>query len=313
VGNFAPSGRKSRKRDNGGEVSQAKLKTVTEYFSKNAYPGRGILIGKSQDGKNAVMAYFIMGRSENSRNRVFVEDGAGCAGESAGSVGGRAGSGGIRTKAFDEAKLSDPSLVIYSPVRVLGEATGCGASGGGVGEVGAAASAHEAATSASASAENSTKLTVVTNGDQTDTIYDFLKAGKTFEDALRTRRFEPDGPIFTPRISGICEVSGGNLSYKLSILKSSDLDKESCDRFFYEYAEPIDGVAHAIHTYKSDGNPVPSFEGEPQEVVVGNSVALFAEELWESLNTNNKVSLFVRFINLEASKCETVIFNKNES
>jgi hypothetical protein len=287
-------------------VSQTKPKTVTEYFSKNAYPGRGILIGKSQDGKNAVIAYFIMGRSENSRNRVFVGEGADSAGESAGSVGGRAGSGGIRTKAFDEAKLSDPSLVIYSPVRVLGEATGCGASGGGAGEVGAAASAHEAT-----SAENSTKLTIVTNCDQTDTIYDFLKVGKTFEDALRTRRFEPDEPIFTPRISGICEVSGGSFSYKLSILKSSDSGKESCERFFYEYAEPIDGIAHAIHTYKSDGNPVPSFEGEPQEVVVGNSVASFAEELWESLDKENKVSLFVRFINLKTQEVETVIFNKN--
>jgi len=212
---------------------------------ENTYPGRGIMIGKSKDGKHAVIAYFIMGRSENSRNRVFVADGE-----------------GLRTKAFDESKMADPSLVIYWPVRVLGNTT------------------------------------IVTNGDQTDTINEFMKDGKSFEDALRTRTFEPDPPILTPRISGIVDVCDGKMAYKLSILKSADGNADSARRFFYEYAEPVCGEGHFIHTYKCDGNPVPSFVGEPKTVEVDGDIDTFTAKVWESLNANNKVSLFVRYIDL---------------
>ncbi len=224
----------------------------------NAYPGRGILLGKSEDGRSAVIAYFIMGRSENSRNRVFVEQ-----------------EGGIRTEAFDPAKLTDPSLIIYAPVRVLG------------------------------------KTTVVTNGDQTDTIYDFLAAGKSFEEALRTRTFEPDAPNFTPRISGVVTIDGG-FAYKLSILKSAEGDAASCHRYFYEYEAPRSGEGHLIHTYRCDGNPIPSFEGEPTPVALRGDIDAFTNLLWESLNADNKVSLFTRYINLETGACETRIVNKNK-
>ena len=222
------------------------------------YPGRGIVIGQSADGKNAVIAYFIMGRSVNSRNRVFVEEGA-----------------GIRTQAHDPAKLSDPSLVIYAPVRVLGEDT------------------------------------IVTNGDQTDTIYDFLKEGKTFEEALRTRTFEPDGPNYTPRISGIVERGEGSFTYKLSILKSCGGDPDFAQRFFFEYA-PKAGLGHFIHTYKQDGDPIPSYEGEPTPVSIEGDIDTFTASLWENLNQDNKVSLFTRFIDLETGKAETRIVNKNQ-
>ena len=224
----------------------------------NSYPGRGIVIGQSADGKNAVIAYFIMGRSVNSRNRVFVEEGA-----------------GIRTQAFDPAKLSDPSLVIYAPVRVLGEST------------------------------------IVTNGDQTDTIYDYLQEGKTFEEALRTRTFEPDGPNYTPRISGIVERGEGCFTYKLSILKSCDGDPDFAQRFFFEY-EPQAGLGHFIHTYKQDGDPIPSYEGEPTPVCVEGDIDAFTAALWENLNQDNKVSLFTRFINLETGEAQTRIVNKNQ-
>lgn len=231
---------------------------IKQDLAGNSYPGRGIVIGQSADGRNAVIAYFIMGRSENSRNRVFVEDGE-----------------GIRTQAFDPAKLSDPSLVIYAPVRVLGEAT------------------------------------IVTNGDQTDTIYDFMKEGKTFEDALRTRTFEPDGPNYTPRISGIVERGEGSFTYKLSILKSTDGDPEMAQRFFFEY-EPKAGLGYFIHTYKCDGNPIPSYEGEPTPVELEGDIDQFTAALWENLNEDNKVSLFVRAIDLATGRTETRIINKNQ-
>ena len=231
---------------------------IKQDLAGNSYPGRGIVIGQSADGKQAVIAYFIMGRSENSRNRVFVEEGA-----------------GIRTQAFDPAKLSDPSLVIYAPVRVLGEAT------------------------------------IVTNGDQTDTIYDFLKEGKTFEEALRTRTFEPDGPNYTPRISGIVSRKEGGFTYKLSILKSSDGNPDQAQRFFFEY-EPQAGLGHFIHTYKQDGAPIPSYEGEPTPVLIEGNIDAFTASLWENLNQDNKVSLFVRTIDLTTGGTETRIVNKNQ-
>ena len=235
-----------------------KLVSISDELKGNSYPGRGIIIGKSSDGKNAVTAYFIMGRSENSRNRVFTRDGE-----------------GIRTEAFDPSKLVDPSLIIYAPVRVLGDTT------------------------------------VVTNGDQTDTVFDFLKAGKTFEEALRTREFEPDGPNFTPRISGIINKSGADFSYKLSILKSANGNGASCERFFYEYAQPISGEGRFIHTYKCDGNPIPSFENDPTPVIITGDINTFTNTLWDSLDNANKVSLFVRYIPLDGGKEETMIINKN--
>ena len=231
---------------------------IKQDLAGNSYPGRGIVIGESQDGGKAVIAYFIMGRSENSRNRVFVEEGE-----------------GIRTQAFDPAKLSDPSLVIYAPVRVLGEDT------------------------------------IVTNGDQTDTIYDFMSEGKTFEEALRTRTFEPDGPNYTPRISGIVSRKEGGFTYKLSILKSTDGNPDQAQRVFFEY-EPQAGLGHFIHTYKCDGNPIPSYEGEPTPVEIQGDIDQFTAALWENLNQDNKVSLFVRFIDLSTGKQETRIVNKNQ-
>ena len=231
---------------------------IKQDLAGNSYPGRGIVIGQSADGKQAVIAYFIMGRSENSRNRVFVEEGA-----------------GIRTQAFDPAKLSDPSLVIYAPVRVLGEAT------------------------------------IVTNGDQTDTIYDFMNEGKTFEEALRTRTFEPDGPNYTPRISGIVSRKEGRFTYKLSILKSTDGNPDQAQRFFFEY-EPQAGLGHFIHTYKQDGAPIPSYEGEPTPVLIEGNIDAFTASLWENLNQDNKVSLFVRTIDLTTGGTETRIVNKNQ-
>ena len=224
-------------------------------LQQNSYPGRGIVLGRSSDGEHAVIGYFIMGRSENSRNRVFVEE-----------------QGGIRTEAFDPKKLSDPSLIIYWPVRVLGDQT------------------------------------IVTNGDQTDTIYDYLKDGKTFEEALRTRTFEPDGPNFTPRISGLVEKNG---DYRLSILKSNEGDPDSAHRYFYEYENPKAGQAHFIHTYEHDGNPIPSFVGEPKQVKIEGCIECFTKMLWENLNEDNKVSLFTRFINLKTGETETRIINKN--
>ena len=228
-------------------------------LESNSYPGRGIIAGKSANGKYAVTAYFIMGRSENSRNRVFVEDGE-----------------GIRTQAFDPAKLSDPSLIIYSPVRVL---------------------------------ENKT---IVTNGDQTDTIYDLMKEGKTFEQSLRTREFEPDAPNYTPRISGILHIEEGQFNYAMSILKSNNGDPSQCNRYTFSYTNPLDGEGHFIHTYMGDGNPLPSFEGEPELVEILDDMEEFTDMLWGSLNEENKVSLFVRYIDIATGECKTNIVNKNK-
>lgn len=225
----------------------------------NAYPGRGIVIGKSPDGTKAVTAYFIMGRSENSRNRVFVEEGQ-----------------GIRTQAFDPAKLSDPSLIIYAPVRVLGNKT------------------------------------IVTNGDQTDTIYDLMDKQQSFEQALRTREFEPDAPNYTPRISGIMHIENGNYNYAMSILKSNNGNPEACNRYTFAYSNPVSGEGHFIHTYKNDGNPLPSFEGEPKLVKIDGDIDTFTDMVWSNLNEDNKVSLFVRFIDIATGTYETRIVNKNQ-
>lgn len=234
--------------------------SIEKELSSNVYPGRGIILGKSADGKNAVIAYFIMGRSENSRNRVFVEDGD-----------------GIRTQAFDESKLSDPSLIIYAPVRVLGNKT------------------------------------IVTNGDQTDTIYELMNQQQTFEQSLRTREFEPDAPNYTPRISGIVKCSDNSMNYALSILKSADGNPDCCQRFTFTYSNPLSGVGHFIHTYMTDGNPLPSFEGEPKLIELGNEdIDAFADKLWNSLNEYNKVSLFVRYIDIETGKATSKIINKNK-
>lgn len=233
------------------------IKCISNELKSNSYPGRGIVLGKSECGRYAVAAYFIMGRSENSRNRVFVEDGE-----------------GIRTEAFDPAKLVDPSLIIYAPVRAL------------------------------------EKTTIVTNGDQTDTVYEQMKAGKTFEQSLRLRKFEPDEPNFTPRISGIIELENG-FSYSLSILKSAEGDPAACHRFTFSYDCPIDGIGHFIHTYQGDGNPLPSFEGEPEKIRITGDIDAFTSKLWNNLNEDNKVSLFVRFIDIETGKADTRIINKN--
>lgn len=234
------------------------INNIGELIKDNSYVGRGIIIGKSGDGKNAVFAYFIMGRSENSRNRVFVEEGQ-----------------GIRTQAFDPSKLTDPSLIIYAPVRVLGNKT------------------------------------IVTNGDQTDTIYEGMDRQLTFEQSLRCREFEPDAPNYTPRISGVMHVEGGKFSYAMSILKSNNGNPESCNRYTYAYENAIAGEGRFIHTYQCDGNPLPSFEGEPKLVSIPNNMEEFTEMLWNSLNEENKVSLFVRYIDIETGTYETKIINKN--
>ena len=233
--------------------------SLEKELKENAYPGRGIVIGKSKNGKYAVSAYFIMGRSENSRNRVFVEDGE-----------------GIRTQAFDPSKLVDPSLIIYAPVRVLGNKT------------------------------------IVTNGDQTDTIYDLMDKQQTFEQALRTREFAPDAPNYTPRISGIMHVENGEYNYAMSILKSNNGNPDACNRYTFAYSNPVNGEGHFIHTYQCDGNPLPSFEGEPKLVEIPDDMESFTNMLWESLNEDNKVSLFVRYINIEDGTYETKIVNKNK-
>lgn len=232
--------------------------SLEQELKENAYPGRGIVIGKSADGKHAVTAYFIMGRSANSRNRVFVEEGQ-----------------GIRTEAFDPSKLEDPSLIIYAPVRVLGNNT------------------------------------IVTNGDQTDTIYDGLDKKLTFEQSLRSREFEPDGPNYTPRISGLMNIENGKYHYAMSILKSNNGNPDACNRYTYTYENPVAGEGHFIHTYMHDGNPLPSFEGEPKWVSIPDDMDEFTTMLWNSLNEDNKVSLFVRYINIETGKYETRIVNKN--
>ena len=228
-----------------------------DYLAAKEYPGRGIILGKSEDNR-AVFAYFIMGRSTNSRNRVF-----------------EVSNDDIKTKAFDESLLSDPSLIIYSPVRVLG------------------------------------KKIIVTNGDQTDTIYEYLKNKKTFEDALYTRTFEPDAPNFTPRISGLIDIESG-LKLKLSILKSDEGDESQALRFFYNYDNPKPGEGFLIHTYKENSDPLKSFEGEPVKVSLKGSIDEFCNSLWNSLNTDNKISLAVRYIDMATGKYEQIIKNKLE-
>lgn len=235
------------------------IKTIGERIRGNAYVGRGIVAGKTADGTRAAIAYFIMGRSENSRNRVFVEDGE-----------------GIRTQAFDPSKMVDPHLIIYAPVRVLGNKT------------------------------------IVTNGDQTDTVYDFMQNGQTFEDALRTRTFEDDRPNWTPRISGLVRVADGKASYKLSIIKSDDGDESSVLRYFYEYAQPKAGEGHFIHTYQCDGNPIPSFAGEPEKVALHGDIEQLALDTWMNLNEDNKVSLYVSYISLADGSSDTIIINKHD-
>jgi hypothetical protein len=242
---------------NGGEYFM-NLISLEQELKGNSYPGRGIVIGKTKDASKAAIAYFIMGRSENSRNRVFVEEGA-----------------GIRTQAFDPSKLSDPSLIIYSPVRVLGNKT------------------------------------IVTNGDQTDTIYELMDKQMTFEQSLRTREFEPDAPNYTPRISGILHIEDGNYNYAMSILKSNNGNPDACNRYTFAYTNPVAGEGHFIHTYMGDGNPLPSFEGEPKLVEIPDSMDEFANLIWNSLNPDNKVSLFVRYIDIATGKYESKIINKN--
>ncbi len=234
-----------------------KTLNIYEELANNAYPGRGIIIGRTADGKSAVTAYFIMGRSVNSRNRVFT-----------------ATEDGIKTEAADPSKLSDPHLIIYSPVRVLGNKT------------------------------------IVTNGDQTDTIYELMDKQQTFEQALRTREYEDDAPNYTPRISGIMHIGEGKYNYAMSIIKSADGNPDCIERFTYSYNSPENGIGHFIHTYMSDGNPLPSFEGEPKKIAINDNLNDFTEKLWNALNEDNKVSLFVRYINIETGEAETKIINK---
>ena len=239
------------------------LNSIKDLLSTNSYPGRGIIIGESADGKNAMIAYFIMGRSANSRNRIFERY-----------------EGGMRTKAFDESKLEDPSLIIYNPFLERGP------------------------------------IDIVTNGDQTDTIFDYItengEDGFAFAKALHTREFEPDAPTFTPRISGILHYSfeGKAFHYQMSILKSADGNPEVCNRYFYSYA-PMKGIGHFIHTYECDGNPIPSFYGEPEVVALPNTAQELADVVWANLNEDNKVSLFVRCVPLDGSEPTEVIINKN--
>ena len=238
------------------------LYDIKKLLSENSYPGRGIIIGKSADGKNAMIAYFIMGRSVNSRNRIFEKF-----------------DGGMRTKAFDESKLSDPSLIIYNPYLAIGN------------------------------------MDIITNGDQTNTVYDYIKEhgedGFSFEKSLHTREFEPDAPNFTPRISGILYYAPANtFHYKLSILKSNNGDPSACQRYFYSY-NPLDGVGHFIHTYKCDGDPIPSFCGEPEEISLPNTAEELADIVWNNLNEDNKVSLFVRSVPLCGGEPTEIIINKN--
>ncbi len=234
------------------------IKTIKELTEGNSYVGRGIVIGKSKDGKNAVSAYFIMGRSANSRNRIFTEKG-----------------NDIYTEPFDASKVEDPSLIIYAAVR-----------------------------------EIDNKL-IVTNGDQTDTVYSFIKEGKTFEQALETREFEPDMPNFTPRISGMLTFSEGDFSYKMSILKSEDEAGTECARYTFSY-KPINGLGHFIHTYLHDGNPIPTFVGEPERTEIPDSIDEFTDMLWNSLDADNKISLYVRYTDIESGKFTSRLINKNK-
>ena len=231
---------------------------ISGRLAGNRYPGRGIVVGKTADGTQAVTAYFIMGRSANSRNRVFVKHGD-----------------ELFTEPFDASKVEDPSLIIYAAVRQY---------------------------------ENNL---IATNGDQTDTIYDGLAAGKTFSDALKTRAFEPDGPNWTPRISAMLTFAGGDFSYQMSILKSGDAEGTVCNRYTYDYA-PIAGLGHFLHTYITDGNPIPTFCGEPERVAVSNDIDAFTREIWDSLDAENKISLYVRYTDLASGTYTDRLMNKNQ-
>lgn len=235
-----------------------KINNIDELIAGNSYVGRGIVIGKSEDGKKAVSAYFIMGRSANSRNRVFSEK-----------------DGAVFTEPFDATKVEDPSLIIYAAIR---------------------------------SFEN--KL-IVTNGDQTDTIYEGLKNGKDFAEALLTREFEPDAPNFTPRISGMLTFADGDFTYKMSILKSADKEGGACSRYTFDYPS-VAGLGHFIHTYVCDGNPIPTFQGEPERVAIGNDIDAFCETLWNALDADNKISLYVRYTDIETGAEENRMINKNK-
>ena len=234
------------------------VNNLGELLASNTYPGRGIVIGKSEDAKSAVFAYFIMGRSENSRNRVFSEK-----------------DGAVYTEPHDYDKVSDPSLIIYAAIRKL-----------------------------------QNKI-IVTNGDQTDTIYDYIAKGEDMRAALRTREFEPDSPNFTPRISGVLDFCDKDFSYEMSILKSADSEGTACNRFFYEYSS-LAGLGHFIHTYVTDGNPIPTFQGEPERVRIPSDIDAFTKAIWENLNESNKISLYVSYVNLENGKTETRLINKNK-
>ena len=233
------------------------VKTMAQRLTGNTYPGRGIVIGKSADGTSAVTAYFIMGRSANSRNRVFTEK-----------------NGTVYTEPFDVSKVEDPSLIIYAAIRKMG------------------------------------KHLIVTNGDQTDTIYKGLAGGMSFSDALASRCFEPDPPNFTPRISGLMTFENGDFSYQMSILKSGDEAGSFCNRFTYNYASKA-GLGHFIHTYVCDGNPIPTFQGEPERVAIPNDIDAFTQEIWNALDENNKISLYVRYVNLATGREENRLINKN--
>lgn len=235
-----------------------KINTIEELVKGNSYVGRGIIIGKSEDGKKAVTAYFIMGRSENSRNRIFVENGE-----------------EVIIHPFDASKVEDPSLIIYSPIRVIDN-----------------------------------KL-IVTNGDQTDTVYDFVKDGRGFSEALETREFEPDAPNFTPRISGMMTFDEGDFKYEMSILKSADEKGSACNRYTYSYS-PLNGLGHFIHTYVCDGNPIPTFQGEPERVAIPNCIDKFTDSIWSNLDENNKISIYVRYVDLKTGEVENRMINKNK-
>lgn len=232
--------------------------TMSALVKDNSYVGRGIVIGKTEDGTKAAIAYFIMGRSENSRNRVFLEKGE-----------------EVIIEPFDASKVEDPSLIIYSPIK-----------------------------------KRENQL-IVTNGDQTDTIYDFIKEGKSFADALQTREFEPDAPNFTPRISGMLTFADGDFSYQMSILKSADAQGSACSRYTFAYPA-LAGLGHFIHTYAGDGNPLPTFQGEPERTSIPNDIDTFTKEIWENLNEENKISIYVRFVDLKTGAVENRMINKNQ-
>ncbi|MBQ1935268.1 MAG: IMP cyclohydrolase [Clostridia bacterium] len=234
------------------------IDTISQVIGGNSYPGRGVLLGKSADGKNAVVAYFIMGRSANSRNRIFVENGE-----------------EVIIHPFDASKVEDPSLIIYSPIRKV------------------------------------QNHLVVTNGDQTDTVVEGIEKGLSFSDALKSREFEPDAPNFTPRISGMLTFAEGDVSYQMSILKSADAEGTACNRFTYDYAATA-GLGHLIHTYVCDGNPIPTFQGEPERVAIPNEIDAFTTEIWNALDEQNRISLYVRYIDLETGAIENRMINQNK-